>query len=113
MKTARILASDGREIAIGEMATGMWSRFWGLMGRKAFVEGAALVIDPCYSVHTMFMRFPIVFLDKEDRVIKIAPGLRPYRASIARGAQRVVELPAGAAQRCGLSVGDCLAVESG
>lgn len=88
----------------------MWSRFWGLMGRRALADGQALLIDPCSSVHTMFMRFPIdvIYLDRENRVVKIADGLKPYRASLGGGARRVLEMPLGAAAASGLAVGDQL-----
>ena len=57
-----------------------------------------------------FMRFAIdaVFLDREMRVVKVAPDLRPWRAAASRGAKSVLEIPAGEAQRRGLSVGDRL-----
>jgi uncharacterized membrane protein (UPF0127 family) len=53
------------------------------------------------------MRFPIdvVFLDAEHRIVAIRPEIRPWRMVAARGARAVLELAAGEAQRCGLSVG--------
>jgi len=57
-----------------------------------------------------FMRFAIdaVFLDRDDRVVKIAADLRPWRMAGSRGAKSVIELPAGEAQRRGLKAGDRL-----
>jgi uncharacterized membrane protein (UPF0127 family) len=55
------------------------------------------------------MRFPIdaVFLDRRFAVVRICPGLRPWRiVPWVRRARSVVELPAGTTK--GLSVGDRL-----
>lgn len=92
------------------LANGVWSRFRGLMLTRALKEGEGLLIAPCYSVHTMFMRFSIdvIFLDSEDRVTKIAESLRPFRFAVGRGARRVLEISAGSAQALGLHVGDRL-----
>jgi len=94
------------------IARTVWSRFWGLMGKGSLPDGHALVIDPCSSVHTMFMRFAIdaVFLDKNNRVVKVARSMHPYRAAIAPGAARVLELQAGGAERARLEEGDILAL---
>lgn len=56
------------------IANSYWSRFWELMGRRTLGEEERLLIGPCSSIHTMFMRFAIdvIFLDKEHRVVKIA-----------------------------------------
>lgn len=89
------------------VADTIWSRFWGLMGRRDLPAGEGLLIKPCYSVHTMFMRFPIdvIFLDSDDRVLKIAPTMKAFRASVGRGSRSVLELSAGVAAQAGLSVG--------
>ena len=93
------------------IAESYWSRFWGLMGRRALGEDEGLLIEPCSSIHTMFMRFAIdvIFLDKERRVLKIAT-VSPFRASIGRGSSAVLEVPAGTAKRHGLAVGDTLSL---
>jgi len=43
----------------------MVSRGFGLLGRSTLPEGAGLIIRPCNSVITFFMRFPIdvLFVD--------------------------------------------------
>jgi uncharacterized membrane protein (UPF0127 family) len=95
------------------VATSMWARFWGLMGKAPLPEGEALIIDPCSSVHTMFMRFAIdvVYLDREHKILKVAAAVKPYRTSAGRGARSVIEMPAGAAERAGLTVGDRVVIE--
>jgi uncharacterized membrane protein (UPF0127 family) len=102
-------ATKGTAIAEANHATSMWSRFWGLMGKKPLPEGEALLIDPCSSVHTMFMRFPIdvVYISKDERVVKIAAEMGPWRAGLGgKGAHKVLEMLPGAAAAVGLEVGD-------
>lgn len=101
-----VLAEDVR------VAESMWDRFWGLMGRKGLPEQSGLLIRPCSSVHTAFMRFPIdvIFLDRAFKVVKVAPALRPFRISMAGGAHSVLELNAGVAERAGVQAGDQLAL---
>ena len=93
-----------------EVATSMWSRFWGLMFRKKLDPGRALLIDPCSSVHTMFMRFRMdaVFIDRDDTVTKVAACMKPYRAALGPKSRKVLEMPCGAAEEAGISVGDRL-----
>jgi uncharacterized protein len=65
------------------------------------------------SVHTSFMRFPIdvVFLDGELAVLKLVPGLKPWRVAGCRSAKWTLELPANASEARGLRVGDSLSVD--
>jgi hypothetical protein len=46
-----------------------------------------------------------VFLDRSDRVVKVASDLRPWRMAACRGARTVLELGAGEAARRGLRPG--------
>ncbi len=82
----------------------------GLLGRKELPSGEGILLRPAGSVHTFFMRFPIdvVFLDRELRVVAIAPDVPAWRARGARGAKIVLELAAGEASRRGLTEGDAL-----
>ena len=75
------------------------ARLIGLLNRSSLEEGEALVISPCKSVHTCFMRFPIdvVSLDAGGEVVGLVENMRPFRFSPIWGrAKAVVELPAGA-----------------
>ena len=99
-----------------EKAESHWARLVGLMGRRVLPEGGGLLIRPCSSVQTTFMRFAIdvVFLDRDGQVVKIVPELKPYRGAFGgRGARSALELPAGAAAHCGIAVGDRLVWEDG
>ncbi len=83
------------------------ARLRGLLGRSGLSSGEGMLLRPASSIHTAFMRFPIdaVFLDREDRVLKVAPELSPWRMAACKGARAVLELPAGEAQRRGLKPG--------
>lgn len=96
-----------------EIAETFWKRFWGLMGRTSLPEGRALVIKPCNSIHTFFMRFAsdIIFLDGNGTVVKIMENLAPWRVSpIVTNAKVVVELPAGMVVKSRTEVGDVVTI---
>jgi uncharacterized membrane protein (UPF0127 family) len=94
-----------------EVATSMWARVRGLLGRAGLAPDQGLLIPKTSSIHMFFMRFPIdaVFLDRELHVRRVAADLPPWRIAWARGAKSVLELPAGAAARAGIEVGSRLA----
>ena len=53
-----------------------------------------------------------IFIDKDNRVVKIVPGMRQWWLAFGgRGAKDVIELPAGIAERTGTQPGDILAFE--
>ena len=97
------------------LATTFWQRFRGLMLRRPLPPATALLITPCNSIHMCFMRFAIdaVYLDDARRILKIAPHLLPWLGlSCCRGAWGCLELPAGAAARLGLTVGERLSEDA-
>lgn len=103
---------DGAVVAARvEVADGFLARFRGLMLRPRLEAGSALWLEPCSSIHMMFMRFRIdaVFLDSIGTVLGISPRVLPWLGFAAcRGARTTVELPAGAAAAAGISPGDRL-----
>ena len=86
------------------------ARLKGLLGRRSLASNEGIYLRPASSVHTFFMRFPIdaVFVDGEGRVLKVASGLRPWRAAGCRGARAVLELSSGESERRGVRPGDQL-----
>lgn len=99
-----------------ERAVTVKARLIGLLGRDAFPAGEALVLEPCSSIHTFFMRFPIdaAFLSDDGRVLKTYQSMKPWRATrIHPSAALVVELPAGTLARTGTREGDRLAFLAG
>jgi uncharacterized membrane protein (UPF0127 family) len=86
------------------------ARMRGLLGRDDLPSGEGLLLRPAGSIHTAFMRFPIdaVFLDRDNRVLRVVSDLAPWRTAACRGARAVLELQAGEAARRGLRAGICL-----
>ena len=89
------------------------TRMRGLLGRRGLAQGEGLLLQPAGSIHTFFMRFPIdaVFLDADQRVLKVAAAVPPWRAAAAKRSRAVLELAAGEAARVGLVAGDVLRLE--
>jgi uncharacterized membrane protein (UPF0127 family) len=85
-------------------------RMKGLLGRSELPPGEGILLRPASSIHMWFMRFPIdaVFLDRDLRVVRVVPELRPWRIARARGAHSTLEIAAGEAERRGVSEGDTL-----
>jgi uncharacterized membrane protein (UPF0127 family) len=108
-------ASNGKILATAvNRANNPWTRGVGLLPRASVASDEGLWIAGCNAVHTMGMRATIdlFFLDKENRVLKIASAVKPNRVSVScRGAATVVEL--GAAPEIGrdVLVGDRLTLE--
>jgi hypothetical protein len=88
------------------------SRRRGLLGRKALDAGAALIIAPCNSIHTFFMKFAIdaVFVGRDGRVEKVYAALPPWRMGFSWNAFAVIELPAGTAAEADTRTGDDLEI---
>lgn len=107
--------SRGKRLATAaRVADTFCARLRGLIGRRPLKPGEGLLILPCRSVHTHFMRFPIdvLYLDGSQQVVGIDRDLKPWRfGRIHPGARLVVELPAGTASATGTQVGDQLHVE--
>jgi len=96
------------------LATGMFQRMKGLLGRSELGQGEGLIIRPCNGVHTCFMRFSIdvIFLDKEGRAIKLQPELAPFKFTPIVGKSRAaMELPAGTIARSGTQLADQFAFQ--
>jgi uncharacterized membrane protein (UPF0127 family) len=73
-------------------------RMVGLLNRGQFGKGEGLLLDRCYGIHTIGMRFPIdvLFLDKDLRVIRAVKALPPYRTCVVKKSVYVLEVPIGA-----------------
>lgn len=87
-------------------------RLRGLMFQKEIESGQALIFPKAPAIHTCFMRFPIdiVFLDKQNKVIKIFEAVRPWRMVYCPHSALVIELPAQRAAQRSLKLGDSLEI---
>ncbi|HWU83827.1 MAG TPA: DUF192 domain-containing protein, partial [Rhodocyclaceae bacterium] len=85
-------------------------RLRGLLGRPRLQPGEALLIDPCPSVHTIGMTYPLdlLFLDADFRLLKQVSRLRPLGWSACRNARATVELAPGSLDSLALNTGDRL-----
>lgn len=89
-------------------------RMKGLLGKKGLGQGQAMILRPCNQIHTLFMNFAIdvLFLDKDNRVVKAISNLKPFRISnIYFQAHLAVELPAGTLPASFTSQGDAISLE--
>jgi uncharacterized membrane protein (UPF0127 family) len=94
-------------------------RMRGLLGRRQLNDDEGMLFEaegflPLMWMHTFFMSFPIdiVFLGRDDVVIKIQPSLKPWRLSaMVLGARKALELTAGAVAKTQTAVGDVILVE--
>ena len=103
-RTSKVVAYDV------EIADTRATRRKGLLGRDSLDPRAALIICPCFSVHTAFMRFPIdvLFVDRAGTVVKVVRNLVAWRIAAAWGAHAVVELAAGSVPEGAVEAGDRL-----
>jgi len=95
-----------------QVADGFWSRLVGLQFRRALPPHAALLLVPCRSLHTCFVRFPldVAFLDRHGSVLVIRRNLRPWRVAFAPpDTYAVLEMLAGWTD---LQPGETLRLES-
>ncbi|MBM3770775.1 MAG: DUF192 domain-containing protein [Acidimicrobiia bacterium] len=102
-------ACTGRAVASSvELATTRRARRRGLLGRDGLDAGCAFVLAPCWTVHTIGMRFPIdvVFVDSDGLVLKVVQRMVGWRAAAEWSAAMAIELWAGAVQAVDLHVGD-------
>jgi uncharacterized membrane protein (UPF0127 family) len=106
---ARILNKNILLAETVEIADSFIKRFKGLMGSSYLEEGVGLLIIPCKSIHTWFMKYPIdvVFLDKKNVIVEILHSVPPYRIGpIVKKAFSALELKAGTCCILGITTGD-------
>lgn len=128
MLTAHNVTRDTDLATSLEVASSLWAKFMGLMGRGELPAGAGLWLPASNGIHMMFMRFPIdaVFVGKptgagdgagpgaadgEQRpVVSVHPNLRAWTGLVplVRGAHGVLELPVGTIEASGTRVGDLI-----
>jgi uncharacterized membrane protein (UPF0127 family) len=91
------------------------SRGRGLMLSEKLCRDEGLLIEPCSSIHTWFMRFPIdvLYVDRDDVVLRADPEMKPWRfGPVFTGAHWVLELPPGAIRDSETEPGDRLLIHA-
>jgi uncharacterized membrane protein (UPF0127 family) len=84
------------------------------MFQRNLPDDSGLLIDPCSSIHTMWMRFPIdvIHVRRDNVVSRVDHAMRPWRiGSIRTGGKFVIELPAGVVSATQTEPGDLLEIE--
>jgi uncharacterized membrane protein (UPF0127 family) len=84
------------------------------MFRREWEGFDGLLLSPCTAVHTccMCMIIDVCFLDSEGMVVRLFPGLNPWRMAIGgRSSRDTLELPHGGLQRGEIDAGDRLVFE--
>ncbi len=90
------------------------------MGRRSLLAGEALWLPHENGIHMFFMRFPIdaIFVGRPDAdgyrgVLSLHRGLRPWTGIVPliRGADGVLELPAGVIEKSGTELGDAIRID--
>jgi uncharacterized membrane protein (UPF0127 family) len=91
-------------------AEGAWERARGLLGREPLGATDALLLEPCWLVHTFGMRYAIdlAFVDAGGSLRKLAYGVRPGRIAGSPGSRQTIECRAGVLESLRLKVGDRL-----
>ena len=116
MSTAQRVRNQSKGQLVVEhlrVASNFITRGIGLLGTAQLPVGHGLLIHDCNSIHTFFMRYKIdaVFVDRQLRVQKVYHALPAWRITWpVFKAKSVLELPAGAAARAHVEVGDQLYV---
>ena len=103
-----IIAQDAK------LAGSFFLRLKGLLGEESIESGGGLIIQPCDSIHTFFMRFAIdaAFVDKNNRIVKIYSHLRPWRLSgVFFNSAFCIELPAGVLAATNTHEGDLIQLD--
>ncbi len=116
MKSLRVF-NQTRNVALvtdGVVADTYWTRFIGLMGKRALADGFGLLLKNESAIHTIGMRIPIdvIYLDANARVLRLTTAMPPWRfGPLVRHVRDVLELPAGALDKTGTRQGDKLFLE--
>jgi uncharacterized membrane protein (UPF0127 family) len=90
-RSRRVIARDV------ELALTRRARRQGLLKRASLSPHAALVLAPCFMVHTAFMQFDIdiIFVDRQGTVQHVVKRMPPWRMAACRHAYATIELAAG------------------
>lgn len=112
MSNWQLLHADGRAPTGLQLrlADNAWLRLRGLLGRPCPAPAEGLWIRPCNAVHSAFMGYPIdlLYLDAQQRVLRVRETLKPWRVDLHWPAVSVIELAAGECRRLHIQPGDRL-----
>ena len=112
-----VLVNATRKTTVSDkchFANTVLKRMVGLLNRGRFEKGEGLLLDRCYGIHTIGMRFPIdvLFLDKDLHVIRAVKALPPYRTCVVKKSVYVLEVPVGALEASHTEEGDQIQIRT-
>lgn len=90
------------------------SRMVGLLGTREPDLQKAVLFQPCSSIHTFAMQYPIdaIFLDKSGCVIQVCENVQPNKVvGVGSGAHAVLEYASGTFQSGDIEIGDLLYIQ--
>lgn len=93
------------------LADRFFFRLKGLMGKDNLEDDEGLLIRPCNSIHTFFMKFnlDVAFIDKSFEILEIYRDFAPNKLSkIYKDSKFVLEARAGSFSR--INIGDRLRI---
>lgn len=97
-----------------KVAENFFSRSIGLILKKELKKDEGLIIKPCCSIHTFFMKFAIdvIFVNKKNEVVAIYENVKPWRIlPIHLTSKYVIELSAGKVSEKNVSKHDIIKVQ--
>ncbi len=98
-----------------KLAVSSGQRMKGLLGQDSLAANEALILKPCFSIHTFFMRFAIdvLFLDKNMQIVRLIQNMPPNRLSpIVWASKMAIELPAGKISQTNTQIGDTIEIKN-
>jgi uncharacterized membrane protein (UPF0127 family) len=117
MTKKKLIQTETNKKVVQELivATGLFTRARGLLGRKSIRDDFGMMFPKCRSIHTHFMLFTIdiVFTDKQNCITELYSDLKPWKILIAtkRESCNTIELAAGKIAKEDLSIGTQLALQ--
>ena len=91
------------------VAASLWERAKGLLGQRTLTRGSGLLLRGEQAIHSIGMRFAFdaIFLNKQNRVVRIENAMPPFRLTpFVFSSANVMEMPAGVAAETETRVGD-------
>lgn len=92
-------------------ANNIFTRTVGLLYKSSLPREEGLLIIPCRTIHSIFMRFTFdaVFISKEGEVVHLIERMKPFKATpIIWKAKTVLELAEGIISEKNIQLGDII-----
>ena len=97
----------------GKLADNPLTRMVGLLGKRRFPPGSALILQHCSGIRMLGMRFAIdaLYLDARGHVVHAVQHLAPWRIGpLDPTTECIIEMPVGTIAATGTVVGDEIAL---